>query len=85
MPKPPKTRRYCAGCDSIQVFQYEPMIGHSTCTRCGWRLVPTTMTDAMWQELKRKTAAAWEKWDKGGGRYDKTGIKQIRPGSGVSE
>lgn len=34
---PPKTLRYCHGCEYVTVFKYKPTIGHSCCSVCGQR------------------------------------------------
>jgi len=40
---PPKIKKYCISCKSIQKFEYDPILGHSKCMKCGWRKIPTTI------------------------------------------
>lgn len=34
---PPDTKRFCYSCQKKTVFSYNKILGHSECTKCGWR------------------------------------------------
>ena len=55
------TYRYCGQCDEITTFKYERIQSHSVCKKCGWRLIPTLITD--WRTFKQAERKAWELWD----------------------
>ena len=35
--KPPRTLRYCINCEKNVLFDYDKIIGHSKCSKCGFR------------------------------------------------
>jgi len=35
MSHPPKSRRFCIGCEKETTWEYQPALGHSRCNECG--------------------------------------------------
>jgi len=79
MGRPPKIIKYCGKCEALCLFAYNRLAGHSECTKCGWRFIPTLKVDDF-QGFKEKSLEAW-------GRYDSDrmhplkykGYKESRP------
>jgi len=39
----PTSKRFCMRCNKTTGFELNLLVGHSECTECGWRFIPTIM------------------------------------------
>ena len=56
---PPMIRKYCMSCERITKFKYNPSIGHSQCTICGWRKIPIITTRGSHVYRKNSNTDDW--------------------------
>ena len=57
------TMRYCGKCDKVTIYNYDRRIGHSVCTECGWRFIPTLSKEDL-AKFKKMCEKAWVEYDK---------------------
>ena len=60
---PPESLRYCAMCKQIMVFKYQKNLGHSSCSSCHWRYIPTVYSQEQRERFKQESKEAWAKFD----------------------
>lgn len=81
-----KLWKYCPSCNNVAKFDYDRIIGHSRCRKCGQTGYVPAMNEEGERKLRSLIRSAWERFDKGEWqRTDHDTVVRKKPGWLIAE